>query len=104
MHNTMVKSLLDMKQEMLAKEKIELDRIFTDLIAVIEACYTSPYQGSQWEEVEKFKDIYHKEWDIEGRRVHQFSYTLQEMSDRVTGGQDTGAERRANRIYTPPPR
>ena len=45
-------------QETLAKEKIELDRIFTDLIAVIEVCYTGPYEGSQWEEMEKFKDTY----------------------------------------------
>ena len=61
LHNTMVKSLLDMKQEMLAEEKIELDRIFTDLIAVIEACYTGPYEGSQWEKMEKFKDTFHNE-------------------------------------------
>ena len=87
LHNTMITSMLDMKHETLGKEKAKLNRIFTKIIAIIEAYDSSPAQGREWKEVENFK-----EWREEGQKFSQFGEHLIQMSNKVIWGQDMGTD------------
>ena len=101
LHITFIKSMLDVKQEILGKKKALLDRIFGEIIAIIDAYDSGTVNGRQWEEAQNFKESFTREWAEETQRLRQFGEYMTKMSDKITGSQEMDWRGGRDRMYIP---